>query len=67
MAHHAKQLSSRLAVPPAPTEKSLSLSVIIGHRTTLPTLHLETTKGERYAVILDTHYIPAEITITLQT
>lgn len=49
MAHHAKQPSSGLAGAPAPTEKSVPLSVITGHRATLPILQLETTRGERSA------------------
>lgn len=48
-ARRAKQPSSRLVGARAPTGKSLPLSVITGHRATLPTPHLETPRGERYA------------------
>lgn len=49
MARHAKQPSSRRAGAPAPTGKSVPLSIITGHRATLPILQLETTRGERSA------------------
>lgn len=49
MARHAKQPSSRLAGAPAHTEKSVPLSVITGHRATLPILQPETARGERSA------------------
>lgn len=47
MSHRARQLSSGLAGDPAPTEKSLPLSIITGHRATKPATLLETTKVER--------------------
>lgn len=48
-ARRAKQPSSRPVGARAPTGKSLPPSVITGHRATLPTPHLETPRGGRYA------------------
>lgn len=65
MARHVRQPSSRLAGAPAPTGKSLLSSVITEHRATLPALHLEATREERYVQLdlihrLTTHCTPQE-------
>lgn len=48
-ARRAKQPSSRPVGARAPTGKSLPPSVVTGRRATLPTPHLETPRGGRYA------------------
>ena len=54
-ARHAKLPNSRLARAPAPTEKSVPLSVITGQRATPTILQLQTTKGERSAQLYHKH------------